>query len=294
MREHAYAAHEILVAPARLRPQLWRLIAGLVLVAAVTLVPNQVMHQVLAGTAAGSRGGAQLGTTPGSMLVLLGGFVFMTLGTFLAALLLHQRDPRGVIGPLRRAVIQFWQVFRFVVILGVVLLVLPPYGMDEPLRRNLHLDHWLFLLPFSLTAVLIQSSAEEILFRGYIQQSLAARWNSPLVWMGVPATLFALGHYVPAEAGDNALIVAAWSGLFGVLMADLTARAGTLGPAIAIHMFNNVTALLIFSMPESLNGLSLYILPFEMSGTGETRLWLAVDFGLMILTWLAARIAIRR
>ncbi|MFC3118697.1 type II CAAX prenyl endopeptidase Rce1 family protein [Jhaorihella thermophila] len=66
------------------------------------------------------------------------------------------------------------------------------------------------------------------------------------MWAVVPSVLFAAGHYVPAEAGPNAPLVAAWAGLFGLLMADLTARAGTLGPAIAVHMFNNITSLLLF------------------------------------------------
>jgi hypothetical protein len=55
--------------------------------------------------------------------------------------------------------------------------------------------------------------------------------NSPVSLLILPALLFAMGHSLPAEAGDNALLIALWAGLFAVLMADLTARAGTLGPA---------------------------------------------------------------
>ena len=85
------------------------------------------------------------------------------------------------------------------------------------MTRNLPFWTWFGLLPLSIAAVLVQTGSEEILFRGYIQQALAARFRHPAVWLLGPSALFALGHYLPAEAGDNALVITAWAGLFGVL-----------------------------------------------------------------------------
>jgi membrane protease YdiL (CAAX protease family) len=141
---------------------------------------------------------------------------------------------------------------------------------------------------------MVQVASEEILFRGYIQQALAARFSSPLFWMLIPAVLFGFGHYLPGQAGGNAWMIALWATIFGVLMADLTARAGTLGPAIALHLVNNVTAILIVSVPDSLSGLSLATTPYSLSEAGDMRGWLLIDFALMFVSWLAARVAIRR
>jgi hypothetical protein len=82
--------------------------------------------------------------------------------------------------------------------------------------------------------------------------------------------------------------------IFGLLMADLTARSGTLGPAIAVHLVNNVSAMLIVSMPDELSGLALYLSPFSMADEAELRAWLPVDFAWMLVSWLAARLALRR
>ena len=153
---------------------------------------------------------------------------------------------------------------------------------------------WAALLPLSLAALLIQVSAEEILFRGYLQQQLAARFDSPLIWMLVPSVLFAAGHYVPSEAGENALMIALWAAVFGCLMADLTARAGTLGPAIAVHLANNVVAILLISVTDSMNGLALYVSVEATSDPALVRAWLPVDFAMMLVSWLAARLALRR
>ncbi|WP_264211573.1 CPBP family intramembrane glutamic endopeptidase [Leisingera thetidis] len=293
--KHRYRAHEALVRCARVQPALWRLLLGLVLVAAVSFAMTAALQAAVAGLFPGAwLQGLANGSNPGAMLVLLGSFAFLSLGVAIAARLLHQRGFASVTGHLRPLVWQFLRVSLYLLGLSVLLMALPPYSMGPPMTANLPLWTWLGILPLSAAGVLVQTSSEEILFRGYIQQALAARFRSPWVWLLAPSALFALGHYLPAEAGENALLITAWAGMFGVLMADLTARAGTLGPAMAVHFFNNAAALLLFASPTSLNGLALYLIPFDMSDTGNLRPWMAVDFALMLISWLTARLAIRR
>nr|WP_170755753.1 type II CAAX endopeptidase family protein [Ruegeria lacuscaerulensis] len=290
-----YSAHEVLVAQARSNPELWRLFAGLGLIVAVVIALNLAIFAFAAWVGSSAwAAGLLTGSTPFALLVLLASFAFVTVGVRLAVRQVHHRNLRSVLGPFPETLVQFWRVFRTLLLLGAVVAVLPPYDMGTELISNTPLATWLMFLPLSLAAVLIQTSAEEILFRGYIQQSLAARFRSPLIWIGVPSILFAAGHYAPGTAGSNAGLIALWSCMFGVLAADLTARAGTLGPAIALHFFNNIIALLFISLPDSLSSLALYVLPYDMSDTDVLRQWLLVDFAVMIVGWLAARLALRR
>lgn len=291
----AYSAHEALVAPARAKSQIWRLLLGLGLIATVSYALTSVTFLLLLGLADGPwiKGLAD-GGNPVAMLVLLASFVFLALGVALAARWLQGRSFRSVTGPLGLLARQFRRVFLFLLLLALVLLVLPPYALGLPLVANLEFGRWLGLLPLSLFAVLIQTSAEEIVFRGYLQQALAARFRSPLLWLVAPSLLFGLAHYMPVEAGENAMLICLWATAFGLLMADLTARAGTLGPAIAVHFFNNIVALLLFASPSSLSGLGLYLLPYEMSDTEHLRPWMLVDCAMMLVSWLVARLAIRR
>ncbi|KUJ81073.1 CPBP family intramembrane glutamic endopeptidase [Ruegeria profundi] len=291
----AYSAHEQLVRDARARPELWRLAVGLAVVVVLYVALNSILFAAIGNMLQPSQAETLLrGSSSLATLVLLLSFGFLTLGVGLAARQMQKRSLIGILGPRDLCLQQFWRVLRALVILGLVLMALPPYGMGEPLTQNLSFSKWLLLLPLSLFAVLIQTSAEEILFRGYLQQSLAARFRSPVIWIGVPSVLFAAGHYAPGVSGENALLVALWACIFGVLAADLTARAGTLGPAIAMHFLNNTVALVFISLPETLSGLALYLLPYDMSGTGMLRQWLLVDFVVMIVSWLTARLALRR
>lgn len=293
-----YRMHEAFVQPARAYAEIWRLVVGLMLAFFAYLALNQFFFQTVFSLVSGDRAqflrDVQSGTTPVAMYLLLFSFAFMTIAAGIAAKVMHKRGFETLFGPVSRCWSDFWSVSTLAVIVMAVTFVLPPWGMDAPLVPNLPLGTWILLLAPSLIFVLIQTSAEEIVFRGYVQQQLAARFKSPLMWMVLPSVLFAMGHYLPDMAGENALMIALWAGVFGILMADLTARAGTLGPAIAVHFWNNVSAILIVSLPGDLSGLALYHTPFGMDDTEALRAWLPVDFAFMIVLWLTARLAIRR
>lgn len=279
------------------RSELWRTVLGMIamvaLYIALALIFNQAISELTRYRPTFSDE-LMSGSTPLAMYVLLASFGLISLSVFAVVRFLHKRGALTVFGPTMLAVPQFFRVLGMLVLLGIVLMVLPPYDMGGELVPNMAMGLWALLLPLSLLAVFVQVSAEEIFFRGYLQQQLAARFSSPWVWMVLPSTLFAIGHYQPSEAGGNALIIAIWAGLFGLLMADLTARAGSIGPALAVHFLNNVTALLITALPDSLGGLALWHTPFGMEDEAQLRAWLPVDFAMMIVSWLAARLALRR
>ncbi len=293
-----YYAHEAFVAPARDRAELWRFALGCIFAVVGYVAFNQLFFQVvydllgLAGPALYDQ--LLTGKTSIAMYLLLFSFVFMIMAVGISVRLLHRRPLLSLLGPAALFIPQFVKVSVAMIVLGVVVLVLPPWDMGGDLTLNMSVGRWVALLPLSLLAVLVQVGAEEIVFRGYVQQQLAVRFRSPLVWMVLPSVLFALGHYLPDTAGENAMIIAVWAGVFGILMADLTARSGSLGPSIALHFWNNVSAILIVSMPDDLSGLALYLAPFGMADAAAMRAWLPVDFALMLVGWLAARLALRR
>lgn len=293
-----YAPHEVFVAPARRTPELWRLALGLVLATFAYFAFNQAFFQIIYVLAAPTN--PQLlqdlgnGASPLAMYLLLFSFAFMSVGVGISVKLLHRRRASSLFGPIGVLRADFRMVTLAMLAIIAVVLVLPPWNMGAAYVQNMAFGSWITLLIPSLGFILIQVSAEEIVFRGYVQQQLAARFRSPLIWMVLPSVLFALGHYLPDAAGENAFLIAVWAGMFGILMADLTARSGSLGPAIAVHFWNNVSAMMIVSLPDELSGLALYLAPFGLEDAAALQAWLPVDFAMMLVMWLGARVAIRR
>ncbi len=294
-----YSAHAGFVAPARETSEIWRLIVGLALAFAIILIGAPLIWQVLyfglsedAYRVLYDDSNAML--LPQSLLLMLFSFGFVWLAIAAVTVMVHLRRPETLIGPPTIA----WMQAKFVLVaLGLLfaaLFLLPPYRHDPPLQDGLDMGRWIAFLVPAIVAIFIQTSAEEVLFRGYIQQQLAARFSNPLVWLLIPSVLFGLAHYAPTSYGGNAWLVVIWAAVFGLLAADLTARAGTLGPAIALHFVTNISAILLVAPQGEMSGLALYQYGFSAMDEAVVRSYLPIDFAVMLVAWLTARLALRR
>lgn len=291
----AFAAY---IAPARAYPQIWRLVLGLALVAGVYFLWMALLGGLL-WLASGLDGlDVRLqtigrGADPWSLLLLLSTFIGMALGVWAAARLLHGRGWRSLFG--RPAAVLRDFVLGVAVMLvvggGLGLLFLP---FTPSLVPATPLSLWLAFLPLALLGIALQTGAEELVFRGYLQQQLAARFASPFVWMLLPSLLFGLAHYAPAEMGANTWLVVAATGFFGLIAADLTARTGALGLAWGLHFANNCLAILLVSAMGGLDGLALFQLPEGAAHAEVLRPLLLADMALMGAVWAACRLLLRR
>lgn len=294
----AYHPHEGYIAPARQRAQLWRLVPAALVVMAFYLAPLAGVSAYVVATlgpevAEGIQARVVQGSLPGAMLMMLYSFAGLALGTMAAVRLVHRRSASTLFGPSARATAQSFLAV-LLPILGLHLVIVALSLGDEALRPGLGFSDFLRLLPFAILGILIQSGAEELLFRGYLQQQLAARFRSPFIWMGVPSALFAAGHYLPETFGGHAIAIVLWAFIFGGLAADLTARTGNIGAALALHVANNASAILFIGLDGSLDGLALWTATVDMTGTATFALLLATDFLVLTCAWLVARIALRR
>jgi uncharacterized protein len=290
------------VAPARPYRQLWRLVLGMCLIVGVYFVWAMALDRlavlgvrvwVLLGRDAPAAGppGLTGGTDPATMLLLLATFLGGWLGVWLAARLLHHRGWRSLLGHPARVLADFMLGVGMMLVIGggVSLLAWP---LLPPLQPSLSLTVWLMVLPLGLLGVLIQTGAEELVFRGYLQQQLAARFASPLAWMVIPSILFGLAHLAPDEGGALIWLIVAATTLFGLIAADLTARTGNLGLAWGLHFANNVLAILVVSAMPGLGGLALWQLGPDAADILVPLL--LADMALLVAVWAGCRLWLRR
>lgn len=293
-----YLAHNAYVDPARAKPQIWRLIVGMVMVAAcyalgliaivfaVALVSgaeylNEFMLKLQMAQPLG----------PTGTLLLLATFIGMAVGPMVAVAAFHSRAIRTLFGPLPRALRHF--LIAMAVCAAAYALSFFVSTSETELVDGLDRALWLSFLPLALVGVLLQTGAEEILFRGYIQQQLAARFRSAIVWLILPAVVFGALHWQPDIMGDNAIYIVAAATLFGLLAADLTAKTGSLGAAWGFHFANNVVAILFVSLDGPLSGLALFTASVDPASV-EIRPLILLDMATTLVTWLIIRLAVSR
>lgn len=198
-------------------------------------------------------------------------------------------------------------------LLTISLLSVLPYISDAAFTRPLY--QWLLILPFALGATFVQTTGEEMYFRGFLQSTLAARFHSPLIWAVLPAIVFGLSHTLNAETLPEQIQIVFYTTIFGLFAADLTARSGTLGAAIGFHFAHNAVIFCLYGFEGSLEApLALWVFaapdPYGAAALGEAgatpgtgllaqifdpvMLWDTAFLVLeLTLLWLAARVAIR-
>lgn len=312
MRSRAYAAHMRFIAPARARSDPYLLVIGILVVELAFIASPHLIGPFLMLVPLADPADVMLGTTPWGLILQLCSFAILALAVVLVCRRLHNRGLASLIGPVPLAMRQWLAVTLLLAVVVLVLEFVPPDAAKMAQTQMRPLLPWLAVLPMALLALLIQTGAEELFYRGYIQQQLAARYRQRWVWMVLPSVLFAFAHYSPDAPQAEALQYLIWSFFFGLAAADLTARSGTLGPAIGFHLVNNALAFLLYgevNAPDS--GLALFLFPPDLPGDMtlpppyhpqplpfDPRDVLNMPFvmelvGIAIL-WTGARLALRR
>ena len=286
----SYKLHENLVNPARQKSGIFRLLLGLVILTLIYLVLLTALFFALKLTMGGvwvSNLRPGVVTSPGQTLTLLGSFSTMAIAVGAVVLILHHRSPTTLLGGLRPAFDQFCQSIRGLIPYLIIVILLVFSSQD--MQPHLAIDTWLTLLPITLVLLMVQVGAEELVFRGYLQSQLAALNAPTFVWILLPSIAFGLLHYDPATTGDLAPWIVLWAIFFGVAAADLTARYGTLGPAIAMHFVNNFAAITLMGVKDNLGGLNLYVYPFSISNPSKVMEMLPLETFALGLAYLSIR-----
>jgi hypothetical protein len=286
-------------AAARDSAEVWRTAAGLFIIVVAGLAIQQSLALLILAPVGADRAESMLDAlapgraSPGAALFgLYAAGVFLG-GLALALQLLHGRRLRSVLGAEPRAALrQGLHVGAAAAGLLVALALLLPQEPAPVRNAALAAGRWAVLLPLALGGVLVTAVSEELVFRGYLLQQLAARFPGRPVWLGVPAALYALAHLAPEADPAAARAVAVWTFAFALACADLTARTGSPGAAIGLHAAVTGVALLLVGLEGPGGALALWHLPIA---PGEARLaaLLAPELATLLCLWLAARLTLR-
>jgi uncharacterized protein len=287
---------EAMVGPARIYPEIWRILLGLLLilfvyagVIALLLVALFAMVGPLAFF--GEVQALAAPDRPRPTLMLLATFLGLFLGPILAAAACHFRGPGTLFGPRDEFLRGLFIVLAVTVPLyGALTLV---GAALEPPVDNLAWLTWLTLLPLAIPLVAMQVTAEELVFRGYLQQQLAARFRARWIWMGLPSAMFAVLHFNPA-AGHAVWLILLATFAFAMVAADLTERTGSLGAAVGFHFVNNVFGLLVISIPGTITGLARWTAPYGLEATGQIAVSLVFNIVFLVVVWRILRWALDR
>lgn len=288
MRPAAYAAQRAFSALARPAAPVGALVVGYIAIDALftTVISVAYPYDTPAPEGPGD-------ASPVRSFLLLMCYASLALGAFAVTKLLHKRSPLTLFGYWSRNLGDFVTVFKPLLVFMIAINLLPFWDWSD-LEMNIQPMQWLLLLPFAMIAVLVQTGAEEIVYRGYLQQGFSARFDSPVVWMGVPSLIFGFAHYDPSLPSYEALDYMVWTACFALAAADLTARTGALGAAVALHFCTNLFVMVVYSQADHFAGFALFLVPAFESEYGWNPVSSILNLFYLWMNWMVCRIAVRR
>lgn len=226
----------------------WRYLVGVIWVVSFWLLGSFAAGaaSVALGLVDPAAGPATLGDSPIALALALLSFLPLLLSPFVVTVVLHGRPAGTLFGVARRvhwgrfaASFLLWMTLYVLTALITTALGLSAYRLNAEFTRTLPLALvGLVLLP-------IQTSAEEVFFRGYLLQATGRLTRNPLVLGLVNGVLFALPHLAnPEVQWGLALAFGQWFA-FGFAFTLLTLRTGALDAALGVHAANNITAFVL-------------------------------------------------
>ena len=223
--------------------------------------------------------------TPIGIAFVLSSFIGIWIALFIALYAILKR-PLSVFA-WSKAGFEWWIFAKSLGLFGAILAFLSLislffYGGG---RSEIALHEWvLWLLPM-LILLFIQTSAEEYVFRGFLQSVFLDWFGTRIAWMIIPSLLFASLHLQAELFGANARLVVFVTFLFGVLCAELTYRSGTIAWGLGLHFANNAIVLLFIGQKDGL-GIPLYRMGLSSENIADFRIALFIQMLFFLLLFL--------
>jgi membrane protease YdiL (CAAX protease family) len=217
----------------------WRYALGAITIAFFWLVLGYVPYLLLVG--------AGLSDQLLEYLAVNFSIFMMLAGLVLTVKLIHRRSLLSLATPetrvdwrrVRRGALVWTAIATVIVVIEHLL---------YPGRYYLSFDPGRFLVFLAVVLVLtpIQTTAEELVFRGYAMQGLGLLTRRPALIAVASSLVFTVPHLLNPEVHEHGvLIMAANYFVIGMLLATITLRDGRLELAIGVHAVNNVFLALI-------------------------------------------------
>ena len=230
----------------------WRYILGLVVILFAWLVVGTGASVLVAIALSGQTDYYVLGPL-GKFLFVMVGFPFFLAGVLIAVSLIHRRHPRTLVTARER--IDWRRIGQGFVAWSVPACLIGVLGQylfyPDTFSFNFDLATFALFVPLALVFTAIQTTTEELFFRGYVVQG-ASMISTNRVFLALVATvIFTLPHLLNPEvsAGGWLTVFSNYFLVPGLLWTVVSLIDGTTELAIGVHFANNIIGFLMFDAP---------------------------------------------
>lgn len=180
-------------------------------------------------------------------------------------------------------------IYILVLLIGTEIFFLP-FGYDaSQIRYIWQPSIWLmWFLPMAVI-VFVQISAEELFFRGFIQQYLARLVPKRWVYITIPSVVWAMLHYGNIEGRFSSIMIVVVIGAMGIVFADWADITGSLWGPLTVHFGNNFFLIMVYG--NTMEPSDLNIIQYNMDAYSDAKIgsYMMIGTVMTLLIYLPVR-----
>ncbi len=232
----------------------WRYVLGLVVILFAWLIVGSGASVLVAIALGGQADPSGLGLVE-YYLFVMAGFLCFFAGVLIAVSLVHRRHPRTLVTARKR--INWHRVGHGFVAWFVPYCLIGGLGQylfyPDTFSLNSDLLTFALFVPIALVLTAIQTTTEELFFRGYVVQGASLIWSNRVFLAIASAMIFTLPHLLNPEVsiGGWLTVFVAYFLVPGLLWTVVSLIDGTTELAIGVHFANNIGGVLLFDITGS-------------------------------------------
>ncbi len=283
---------DLFIAPAQRHAEPWRTGLGMVLIICITIATIVLMGLVFFAFVQPRPAEIDLTSKIATFLSLCA--ILLVLPSIWVVLrFIHFRPVATLIAPNCKIKWKAFMLGAGILAAATMLIDLPGFTSGK-FQQQLDLAVWMAWLAPTVVVIFLQTTIEEMVFRGYLLQQFAVLFKSRWIWWFLPSLMFGMLHFDSAVFGQNAWLVVVLATFTGLIFSDITIRTGNLSAAMGLHFANNLVSVLVLGMPGSLSALSLFLRDTDIQNIAQTRQTLLISLGLMLGGYLIYLLVMRR
>jgi uncharacterized protein len=211
-------------------------------------------------------------------------FLFWFLGIFVAIRFIHKRKVTTLITPNRK--IDWKRIgfgfMSFFAILSLTTIIDAMLNPGDYSFNDVRVSDFIILFVLVLVLTPIQTTCEELFFRGYLLQFFGKWIRIPFLLSLIVGSIFGSLHFVNPEMGYSPLLVGADYLLTGFIWCYITAKTNSTELSIGAHAANNMLLGWFITMDDSALGDIPSLFVVTNIDPAMTLMWSIVSLGVFL------------
>ncbi|MEH7547436.1 MULTISPECIES: CPBP family intramembrane glutamic endopeptidase [Bacillaceae] len=211
-------------------------------------------------------------------------FLFWLLGLFVAIRFIHKRKFSSLITPNRK--IDWKRIgFGFItyfVILGLTSIIDCLLNPGDYSFNDVRVSDFLILFVIVLVLTPIQTTCEELFFRGYLLQLLGKWFRFPFLLSLIAGSIFGALHFTNPEMRYSPLLVGVDYLLTGFIWCYITVKTNSTELSIGAHAANNMLLGWFITMDDSAMGNIPSLFVVTNIDPAISLMWTIVSLGIFL------------